>query len=185
MSLVAASNRGLTSRCGEPSRCGVLQPRIFFTTFLTAVTCFWVCRWSTDRTCNRSRSAFGGHRRAPWPLPTESKVTAPRLRACGDPRATSWIGTQPAASSRIGVTARGRDATYSARQEARAKIPDRRRRDPHGGCLEGVRLGPVHYPCMACMFFAIASSVARSSSAGLNWTNSLPASAFGVWPGGT
>ena len=37
---------------------------------------------------------------------------------------------------------------------------------------------------IACMFLAITASPVRSSSLGLNWTSSLPASASGMWPGG-
>ena len=43
---------------------------------------------------------------------------------------------------------------------------------------------PAHAVCIACMFRAIASATARSSSLGLNWTYSVPACAIGTWPGG-
>jgi len=38
--------------------------------------------------------------------------------------------------------------------------------------------------CASCMFFTIAAATACSSRLGLNWTNSVPAAASGMWPGG-
>ena len=38
--------------------------------------------------------------------------------------------------------------------------------------------------CIACMFFIITADTTCSSSAGLNWRYSVPASAVGTWPGG-
>ena len=54
-----------------------------------------------------------------------------------------------------------------------------------GAAPEARRRAAVQLPCIiACMFFAITASTARSSSLGLNCTSSLPASASGTWPGG-
>jgi hypothetical protein len=52
--------------------------------------------------------------------------------------------------------------------------------------FEGLRVAVSGQPgCIACMFFIMTASVSRSSSAGLNITNSVPGSCFtGTWPGG-
>ena len=48
-----------------------------------------------------------------------------------------------------------------------------------------VILSIAQLPCICCMFRWMASDVCLSSSAGLNWTYSVPASTSGLWPAGT
>ena len=74
-----------------------------------------------------------------------------------------------------------------ARVEARRRRTRRRgKRHPCQNWPAGELEGPTYADMSSCIsrtFFAMTAMDTPSSSLGLNWTNSVPASAAGAWPG--
>ena len=147
-----------------------------------------------------ARGRRGGSRRR-----RSSRLTPPRRS--GRSHRARGRGPQTARARAVeqGDRQAARDLAQDRRQPHRAHLLEDRRLDPCQGepvrdatrtaARGGVRCqnprpkprrrASAQPPCIiACMFLAITASTARSSSLGLNWTSSLPASASGTWPGG-